>query len=105
MAATADTCALREHRERAGLSLRDLAYFTGAHFAQLSKIERGLHDPAPPLKVAIARVLGVPLSELWPLPSPAPAEPVKRGSAPDVSGRAQSGDAADWRNDAGYPND
>jgi transcriptional regulator with XRE-family HTH domain len=70
---------LREVRERAGLSQAQLAERAGCNLFTVSKIERGLHEPAWPLVRALARALGVgcgafdvPDGETLPTPEPQP---------------------------------
>jgi transcriptional regulator with XRE-family HTH domain len=48
-----------------GLSLQELSDLTGISTAMLSRAERGLRSFAPLTKVRIARLLGVPVSELF----------------------------------------
>jgi len=50
---------LKEERERAGLSQRELAERAGCNVFTLSKLERGTQEPAWPLVRALARALGV----------------------------------------------
>lgn len=59
---------VRRARASMGLTLREVAYFAETTEASLSRIERGLQEPSVTLKVRLARVLGEPLSELFPLP-------------------------------------
>jgi transcriptional regulator with XRE-family HTH domain len=51
-------------RSRQGLSLRELGARAGASAAMLSDLERGTKSPTISLLSAIARALGVPLSQL-----------------------------------------
>lgn len=60
---------VRETREHSGMTLRGLAARcteAGQRVSdsQLSKIERGLHRPRPPLLKTIADILGVTVAEL-----------------------------------------
>lgn len=61
------TTLLREWRRRTGLSLADAAGLTGISQAHLSRIETGKRNPPPLTKVAIARRLGVPVDEIFPV--------------------------------------
>ena len=72
---TDTTCRLRQWREEAGLSLSDVAGLTGLSTAMLSRVERGHRQLAPLTRVAVARRLGVPVSELFPV-APVADEPV-----------------------------
>lgn len=56
---------LRAERERQGLSLRELAYFTGCSHTALQRMETGRLDAAAALKARVARALRVPVSDLW----------------------------------------
>lgn len=51
---------LKEVRERAGLTQKELAERAGIYPTTLSKLERGQSEPAWPLVLALARVLNVP---------------------------------------------
>lgn len=57
--------AVREERRRQQLSLRELAHFAGCSHTTIARIERG-SDASPALKARIARVLRVPLEQIWP---------------------------------------
>jgi DNA-binding XRE family transcriptional regulator len=57
---------LRDARLAADLTLRELAYFAGCSHTTISRLERGDLDVAPLLKARIARVLRVPVCDLWP---------------------------------------
>lgn len=46
-------------RKKAGLSQQQLADQTGCGLATVAKLERGAHEPAWPLVLAFAHVLGV----------------------------------------------
>jgi transcriptional regulator with XRE-family HTH domain len=50
---------LREVREAKGLSQQQLADLVGLHVMSVSKLERGVQEPAWPLVVSIADALGV----------------------------------------------
>ena len=52
-------------RERAGLSLQEVADLTGVSTAMLSRIEHGKRTPSPMMRVQIARRLGVRVGELF----------------------------------------
>jgi transcriptional regulator with XRE-family HTH domain len=58
---------LREFRERQGWSLADSSGLTGLSRVYLSRVERNLREPSPTMKVRIARGLGVPVAELFPV--------------------------------------
>ena len=58
---------LRTEREEQRLSLRDLAHFTGCAHTTLSRLEKGEIDVSASLKARIARALGVPVGDLWPV--------------------------------------
>jgi transcriptional regulator with XRE-family HTH domain len=58
---------LREFRERQGWSLADASGLTGLSRVYLSRVERNLREPSPTMKVRIARGLGVPVAELFPV--------------------------------------
>lgn len=61
---------VQKERERAGLSMRQLAQASGTHASQLSRIERGIAGPSDTWKLSIATALDVSPDELFPL-SPA----------------------------------
>jgi transcriptional regulator with XRE-family HTH domain len=50
---------LRVLREAQGISQARLADLAGCHVLTVSKIERGVHEPAWPLVLALAEALGV----------------------------------------------
>jgi transcriptional regulator with XRE-family HTH domain len=50
---------LKAIREALGVSQAELAERVGAHVFTVSKLERGLHEPAWPLALALADALGV----------------------------------------------
>jgi transcriptional regulator with XRE-family HTH domain len=54
---------LKQIREAAGVSQAQLAERVPCHILTISKIERGLHEPAWPLVQALARALGVPCTD------------------------------------------
>jgi transcriptional regulator with XRE-family HTH domain len=57
---------LRTERERQGLSGRELAHFAETSPMTISRLERGEGDVAPAVKARVARVLRVPVDQLWP---------------------------------------
>jgi transcriptional regulator with XRE-family HTH domain len=59
--------ALREWRKRQGWTLADVAGLTGLSRSYLSRVERGLRDPTPPVKILVARSLGAPVADLFPV--------------------------------------
>lgn len=68
------TSLMREERQRQGLSLRQLAYFTGTSHVTIRRLELGDPGVAPAVKVQVARALRVPLQELF-KPEPIDEEP------------------------------
>jgi transcriptional regulator with XRE-family HTH domain len=60
---------LREWRKSVGLTLGEVAALTGLSIAALSRVERGERNMAPLTRVRFARLLGVPLAELFPPPT------------------------------------
>lgn len=87
LADSAPRCALREHRGRAGLSLRELAFFVPCSHTTLARLEKGEIDVSASLKARIARTLEVRLEEIWspidygddPLQTREPADAGKHG--------------------------
>jgi transcriptional regulator with XRE-family HTH domain len=59
--------ALREFRERQGWTLAEASGLTGLSTAYLSLVERHLREPTPAAKVRIARGVGAPVAELFPV--------------------------------------
>lgn len=59
---------LRLWRARNGLTVREVADLTGMSPAMISRAERGERSLAPLTKVRIARLLGVPIAELFHVP-------------------------------------
>ncbi len=55
---------IRELREARGLSLDDMAAVAGISASHLSRIERGASGPSFPIAAAIARSIGVSVSNL-----------------------------------------
>jgi transcriptional regulator with XRE-family HTH domain len=55
---------IREQRQLARLSLREMARLTSISNAYLSQVERGLHEPSVRVLHAVAVALGVPLEDL-----------------------------------------
>jgi transcriptional regulator with XRE-family HTH domain len=55
---------MRQQRELARLSLREMARMTNVSNAYLSQIERGLHAPSLRVMQAVAKALDVPVEEL-----------------------------------------
>jgi transcriptional regulator with XRE-family HTH domain len=86
-------------REEAGISQAQLAERAGCHLLTISKIERGVHEPAWPLVQALARALGVTCAAFDVLAgdAPAPPEPQPRGrprkaeSAEPAAGKEKTG--------------
>lgn len=61
-----DTDRLRDARERAGLSIAQLANLVGVNRAHLSNVERGDRRPSPEVAVRVAQALGVGIDDLRP---------------------------------------
>ncbi len=81
--------ALRERRAAGGLTQAELAREAGISRPQVAAIEAGRHTPSVTAGLALARVLGVPLEELFPS-EPSAAVPVVESApegAPLVLGR------------------
>lgn len=55
---------LREQRQLARLSLRELSRLSHVSNAYLSQLERGLHEPSLRVLESIAVVLGIPVTDL-----------------------------------------
>ncbi len=55
---------IRQQRELASLSLRELSKLSQVSNAYLSQIERGLHEPSLRVMKAVAEALSVPLEDL-----------------------------------------
>jgi transcriptional regulator with XRE-family HTH domain len=79
--ATAVGAFIREQRQLAQLSLREMARLTSVSNAYLSQVERGLHEPSLRVLRAVADALGVPLEQLVGRGAPARAD----DTAPDES--------------------
>lgn len=56
---------MKSTRKRQGITGRELAFFTGSSPIAISRLERGLGGSAA-LMARVARVLRVPVEELWP---------------------------------------
>jgi len=59
---------LRAWREDRGWKLIEVSGLTGISISYLSLIERGLRDPAPDIKVHIARGIGATVGDVFPPP-------------------------------------
>jgi transcriptional regulator with XRE-family HTH domain len=70
---------IREQRQHAHLSLREMARMASISNAYLSQVERGLHEPSVKVLHALANVLEVPVEDL-----------VTRGGPDEVGDRASS---------------
>ena len=57
---------MRAERYSQGLSMRDLAHFADCSISTVSAIEHGRMNASAAMKARIARVLRVPVRELWP---------------------------------------
>lgn len=55
---------IREQRQLAHLSLRELSRLTSVSNAYLSQVERGIHEPSLRVLRALATALGVPFEEM-----------------------------------------
>ena len=55
---------IREQRQLARLSLREMARLTSISNAYLSQVERGLHAPSVRVLHAVSDALGIPLEDL-----------------------------------------
>jgi transcriptional regulator with XRE-family HTH domain len=55
---------IREQRQHAHLSLREMARMASISNAYLSQVERGLHEPSVKVLYALANVLEVPVEDL-----------------------------------------
>lgn len=55
---------LRRRRERLGLTQERVALSSGIHMTEVSKLERGTHEPRLSTIVALARALEVPPGHL-----------------------------------------
>ena len=55
---------IREQRELAKLSLREMSRLTDVSNAYLSQIERGLHAPSLRIMQSVAKALDIPVDEL-----------------------------------------
>jgi transcriptional regulator with XRE-family HTH domain len=80
---------LKEVREARGLSQQQLADQAGLHLMTVSKLERGVQEPAWPLVLALASALGASCEDFRGAPSPPtsaekPARP--RGRPPKAPG-------------------
>lgn len=79
---------IREQRELARLSLRDLAQLTRVSNAYLSQVERGLHEPSLRVLSAVADALDVPLETMvrspWSRNSAPPAASVEEAIRADA---------------------
>jgi len=63
-----------------GLSLDEVADLTGLSKSMLSRVERGQRDLAALTKVKVARSLGVPIREIFPVPKMADEDTADRGT-------------------------
>jgi transcriptional regulator with XRE-family HTH domain len=73
---------LRQLREGAGLTQQQLAERAGCHYMTVSLLERGGQEPAWPLVLQLADVLGVPLEEFRSRGDKPKEEPPRRGRPP-----------------------
>lgn len=56
---------MRFYREYLGISQRAVARAVGITSTEMSRIERGIHLPNVVTGILIARVLGVPVEDVW----------------------------------------
>lgn len=73
---------LKEQREQAGLSQKELAERVGCHYMTISELERGTQEPAWPLVRALARALGVSCSAFEAEGDKTTAEPARPRGRP-----------------------
>ncbi|HEY5854551.1 MAG TPA: helix-turn-helix transcriptional regulator [Aldersonia sp.] len=84
---------LREQRELAQLSLRELSKLTHVSNAYLSQIERGLHEPSLRVLRALATALSIPMEELVRYERAAGAATTPSATADDAPAEAASVEA------------
>jgi transcriptional regulator with XRE-family HTH domain len=65
---------IREQRQQAQLSLREMARMASISNAYLSQVERGLHEPSVRVLHSLANVLDVPVEDLVTRGAPAGTE-------------------------------
>jgi transcriptional regulator with XRE-family HTH domain len=75
-------------RERADLSQRELAERAGCHLMTIAKLERGVQEPAWPLVLKLADVLGVECTAF--IASDAAHSAEKRGHGRPPKGRVEA---------------
>jgi transcriptional regulator with XRE-family HTH domain len=75
--------ALRRERERAGISLTELARRAGVAKSTLSQLEAGTGNPSVETLWALGVALGIPLSRLVEPPSPA-VRVIRKGGGPRI---------------------
>lgn len=75
--------AVRRERERAGLSLTELARRAGVAKSTLSQLESGAGNPSVETLWALGVALGVPFSQLIAAPSP-PVQVIRAGEGPRI---------------------
>lgn len=76
---------IREQRQIAQLSLREMARLSRISNAYLSQVERGLHEPSLRVLHAVSEALGLPVEELvGRAGSPGAEEAPAGSSAPEV---------------------
>jgi transcriptional regulator with XRE-family HTH domain len=83
---------LRALREARGWTAQRLAEASGCHLMTISKLERGVQEPAWPLVLALAKALGVSVEAFVETPASPDPEPRPRGRPPKAN--ASPGDAA-----------
>src|SRR3954453_11470646 len=74
---------IREQRQLAQLSLRELARLASVSNAYLSQVERGMHEPSIRVLNAVADVLEVPIGDL------VEGDPVRSKRAVEREGSAE----------------
>jgi transcriptional regulator with XRE-family HTH domain len=87
---------LKELREKAALTQKQLAERASCHLRTITKLENGSQEPAWPLVLALCAALGVDCRAFTEAPSQAPearrGRPPKRKTPRDGKGSAGAGD-------------
>jgi transcriptional regulator with XRE-family HTH domain len=76
---------IREQRQHAQLSLREMARMASISNAYLSQVERGLHAPSVRVLHALADVLEVPVEDLVNRGGPSEAELERHGASVEAA--------------------
>jgi transcriptional regulator with XRE-family HTH domain len=87
---------LQDLRQRAGMTQAELAQKAGCYPLTISKLERGLQEPAWPLVLALAKALGVGCEAFNDpdLALPLPVEPKPKGRPKKPPAASQAGRSA-----------